>query len=455
MTTTGSTTDLAQRVADAASAPARPGKSLRDMVYDNVATIAAMLGSEEAAQRFVGLALHEVNRSFSAGDIDVPITLLGAIMQAATLKLELGTLGLCYIVPRRRKVKGTQNQYERVAQFQLGYKGIIDLARRSGEIKSLKAEAVYANDTFRMWTDETGDHLLFEPYLKGDRGEIVRYFSLAVFTNGGSHVQLASLDDIAKRRAASDMGNRDYGPWHDWPIEMAQKTCIRMQASWLPLNVEARKGIEADDAVIQWVGDRPVIEHVEVHDLPEPKSAEREQLETDVHFALEGLKPAQKVACSSWLVQTFGPVDKASDADLEKARDIASGWPETKAAYEAARAASATGGAPEPAGGQEPPFPAASEASGPPQDPTDPGPTPPADMAFPAVVDGEVDYGIPQDILDKAQRAVEAMDAKRVNEVLRQFGQPTTGKEQVRRMRAWTSIAQMAHRGDEGAKALL
>lgn len=99
-----------------------------------------------------------------------PQSFLGAMMQAAQLGLEPNTpIGQAYLIPYRNKGKLE-------CQFQLGYKGGIDLAYRSGEIKDIQAHEVYENDTFEY---EFG----LEPKLKHipathDRGNVIMYLSL-------------------------------------------------------------------------------------------------------------------------------------------------------------------------------------------------------------------------------------------------------------------------------------
>lgn len=117
-----------------------------------------------------------------------PQSFLGAMMQAAQLGLEPNTpVGQAYLIPYKNK--GIQE-----CQFQLGYKGLIDLAYRSGEIKDIQAHEVYENDVFEY---EFG----LEPKLKHipathDRGEIIMYYAVFHIVNGGYGFEVMSKEDI-------------------------------------------------------------------------------------------------------------------------------------------------------------------------------------------------------------------------------------------------------------------
>lgn len=110
-------------------------------------------------------------------------SLMGAVMQAVQLGLEPGLLGHCYILP-----------YKSEATFIIGYKGMIDLARRSGHIQSIYAHAVYENDEFEY---ELGLH----PQLKhkpsfGDRGEFIGAYAVAHFKDGGHQMEFMPKSEI-------------------------------------------------------------------------------------------------------------------------------------------------------------------------------------------------------------------------------------------------------------------
>lgn len=165
-----------------------------------------------------------------------PLSILNCVMQSAQLGLE-PVLGRCYYVPYR--VKGTQE-----AQFILGYQGLIELARRSGQLKMIYAEVVRRNDQFSY---ELGLH----PDLKhvpapGERGEMVGVYSVAHYKDGGYNFTYLTKHDIDRTRARSASAKSGRSPWDTDEEAMWKKTAIRALRSVLPLQVEQTLQVEAE-----------------------------------------------------------------------------------------------------------------------------------------------------------------------------------------------------------------
>ena len=168
-------------------------------------------------------------------------SLLAALMLSAQLGLEPGPLGHCYFVPHR--FKGNLE-----VQWILGYRGIIDLARRSGQLLSLEAREVCARDQFdfEFGLDEKLSH---RPYMGGDRGDVVAFYGIARFKGGGWYVHVLSKAEVDAHRARSRTPAS--GPWASDYIPMGRKTVIRVMAPFLPLTVETAQAIAADGRVHQ------------------------------------------------------------------------------------------------------------------------------------------------------------------------------------------------------------
>ena len=113
----------------------------------------------------------------------------GAVMQAVQLGLEPGLLGHCYILP-----------YKREATFIIGYKGMIDLARRSGHIQSIYAHAVHENDEFEY---ELGLHPNWSISRHMERGAFIGAYAVAHFKDGGYQMEFMPKSEIEKRRKRS------------------------------------------------------------------------------------------------------------------------------------------------------------------------------------------------------------------------------------------------------------
>lgn len=188
-------------------------------------------------------------------------SLCAAVMQAAQLGLEPGLLGHCYFVPfwnSKRK------SYE--VTFIIGYRGLVELARRSGNIKTIQAALVYENDQFDY---EYG----IEPLLRhvpkfGDRGELVGAYAYAIAKDGGIQFEVMTLDEIESIRQRSKA--KDAGPWVSDFGEMAKKTVVRRLSKMLTLSVQAQETIEKD-AQIEY-GEEAI--EIDLGDVPEQEPEE-------------------------------------------------------------------------------------------------------------------------------------------------------------------------------------
>lgn len=323
----GSTTALESAVADASVSPVRGGRTLTQRVWDMEDQIAKALPQAVSPERFLRIVVTEIRETPRLLEC-TPESFLGAVMQSAQLGLEFGPLGLAYLVPFYNKSKRSME-----CQLIIGYKGLIDLARRSGNVKQIVARAVHQGDTFRVWTDENGDHLMYERG-EGDRGEITKYFGLAVFTNGGSHVEVMSVDEITTRRERSASASKGFSPWTSDPEAMSKKTVIRAMQPWLPLTTEVTQRLAGDEQVnvyddrtghvnVQFIDPGPAANAREAnYDL----EAERESLLNH----LNAIEPnAERLACSRFLFDKFGPIDGLTSDEIASAVVVVQGWPET------------------------------------------------------------------------------------------------------------------------------
>jgi len=187
--------------------------------------------------RLIRIALTEMRMNPRLFDASKE-SLLGALMVSAQLGLEPGALGYCYLVPYQNKKTG---QLE--IQFQLGYKGILELVRRSGQVENIEARVVYEKDKFDF---EYGlnPKLTHKPALK-ERGKPVAVYAIARFKSGATAFDIMSVDEIEaiKKRSKSP----EYGPWvTDWEA-MAKKVIIKRLCKYLPLSVDVQRGLAVDE----------------------------------------------------------------------------------------------------------------------------------------------------------------------------------------------------------------
>lgn len=169
------------------------------------------------------------------------LSFVNAIMTCAQLGLEPGpALGHAYLIPFENRKKGITE-----CQFIVGYKGLIDLARRSGQIVSISARVVREGDKFdyAYGLDERLTHVPSDD----DSKPMTHVYAVAKLKDGGTQFEVLTRRQIEGIRAKSRGGN--YGPWQDHFEEMARKSAIRRLAKYLPMSLEGQKAITLDEAV--------------------------------------------------------------------------------------------------------------------------------------------------------------------------------------------------------------
>lgn len=192
------------------------------------------------ADRLMRIAMTEVRKVPALGKCNVQ-SFMGAIMQCAQLGLEPGAaLGHAYLLPfgNGKASDGLAN-----CQLIIGYRGMIDLARRSGQIISLNARAVYSNDEF-AYSYGLEETLAHTP-ATGERGEFTHVYAVAKLKGGGIQFEVMSKADVLKVKATSKAGNN--GPWISHFDEMAKKTVIRRLFKYLPVSIEVTQAVILDE----------------------------------------------------------------------------------------------------------------------------------------------------------------------------------------------------------------
>lgn len=182
-----------------------------------------------------------------------PMSFLGALMTCASLGLEPNTvLGHAYLVPfKNNKKKITE------VQVIVGYKGLIDLARRSGHITSISAGIHYADDDLWDYEEGTESRLRHRPGPR--RGEKLHAYAVAKFKDGGYAFSVLPWPDVMRRRDGSQgyqsavrFGKRDQHPWVAHEDPMAMKTAIRDLSKFLPLSIEFMQAVAIDEAAVDY-----------------------------------------------------------------------------------------------------------------------------------------------------------------------------------------------------------
>lgn len=226
-------------------APVKP-KTLRELFNNPIikTKIEQLVGKNSATFATSVMQIANSNTMLRTAD---PTSIFNAACMAATLNLPLQNgLGFAYIVPfknnKERKVE---------AQFQIGYKGFIQLAQRSGQFKRLVALPVYKKQLIKK-DFINGFEFDWEQEPEKDENPI-GYYAYFKLVNDFSAELYMSHDDIVKHaQRYSQTFKKGFGVWHDNFEAMALKTVMKLLLSkQAPLSVEMQQAVLADQAVVK------------------------------------------------------------------------------------------------------------------------------------------------------------------------------------------------------------
>lgn len=217
---------IAQQKAEVATQQEKP-KTIIDFINEPAmqAQFAKALPAVITPERFTRIVLTALRNNVKLGACERS-SFFAAVMSAAQLGLEPNTpLGQAYLIP-----------YGKQCQFQIGYKGLIDLAYRSGEVSIIQAQTVYANDEF-IYELGLEAKLVHKPCMKGDRGEPIAYYAIFKMKNGGENFAVMSKDDVVKFAKSKSKTFND-GPWQTDFDAMAKKTVLKQVLKFAPIHSE-------------------------------------------------------------------------------------------------------------------------------------------------------------------------------------------------------------------------
>ena len=217
--------------------------SIKDYVKAQESAIKAALPAVLTPERFTRMVLSAISSNPALGEC-TPKSFLAAMMQAAQLGLEPNTpLGQAYLIPFNNSRAGVKE-----CQFQIGYKGLIDLAYRSGEVSMIQAHEVRANDEFSY---EFGlePKLTHKPAMK-DRGEVICYYAMFKTKDGGNGFEVMSVDDVRSHaKKYSQAFQKSSSPWTSNFDEMAKKTVLKKALKYAPLKSDFVKAVGSDETI--------------------------------------------------------------------------------------------------------------------------------------------------------------------------------------------------------------
>lgn len=203
------------------------------------------------AERFARICMTAIRHTKHLSECSVE-SVAAALMISAQLNLEPNSpQGLAYLIPYKNKGK-----YE--AQFQIGYRGLLQLAYRSGLVASINADVVYRSEVEAgLFSYHRGacpsirhDTDILSPDLR--TGEIVAAYAACTLKGGETLLRVIDAGDIgrAKEKSASWKAVKDYGsqnsPWLTNEDSMWMKTALRRLAAWMPQTEAIGMALEQD-----------------------------------------------------------------------------------------------------------------------------------------------------------------------------------------------------------------
>lgn len=235
---TKSTQLLKQRAQAPAKAQKQP-RTIKDLIRAYEGEIAKALPAVMTPERFVRIALSAVSATPKLMECTQE-SLLGALLNSAQLGLEPNTpLGQAYLIP-----------YGNQCQFQIGYKGLLDLAYRTGDYQFIRAEAVHEGDEF-SYSLGLDAELVHKPALK-DRGAAYAYYAVYKLNNGGYNFVVMSKEDVEAHRRKFSKARKS--PWDDNFDAMAKKTVLKQLLKYAPLKTDVARAVAEDSTIKNFDG---------------------------------------------------------------------------------------------------------------------------------------------------------------------------------------------------------
>lgn len=216
-------------------------RDVRDLLEKLKPQIAMALPRHITPERMLRVTMTAVQRTPALLECD-RLSLARAVIECSELGLEPSSvLGHAFLVPYKNRKTGRSE-----VQLQVGYKGFIALARRSGEVTSISAAVVREGDVFE-YERGTKEFLRHRP-CESSEGAVTHVWACAHLKDGGTPpFEVLSLQEVEKVRKGSPAGQRSDSPWATHWDEMAKKTAIRRLAKYLPLSTEFNRAQSLDE----------------------------------------------------------------------------------------------------------------------------------------------------------------------------------------------------------------
>lgn len=200
-------------------------------------------------------------------------SILSAALLGETLNLSPSPqLSYFYMVPFNDTKRGCK-----VAQFQIGYKGLIQLAIRSGQYKKINVLSLKQGELeyFDPLNEEIKVKLMVDDWDAREKAETIGYYAMFELTNGFQKAMYWSKEQMEHHALTYSQGykaKKGYTFWEKAFDRMAEKTMLKQLLSrWGIMSTELMQAIDADEAVINEDGTKNYVETEEIIDVPETK----------------------------------------------------------------------------------------------------------------------------------------------------------------------------------------
>ena len=263
----------------------------QDAVKDQINSI---VGGKDGT-RFVTAIVSAVNANPALQECTNP-SILSAALLGHSLKLSPSPqLGQYYMVPFNDNKKGAK-----VAQFQLGYKGYIQLALRSGQYKKLNVLAIKEGELIRF--DPLNEEIevnLIENEVAREKAPTIGYYAMFEYTNGFRKAMYWSrekMESHAEKYSQGYKAKKGFTFWEKDFDAMAYKTMLRQLISkWGVMSIEMQSALDSDMAVINEDGTKTYVENdddivaeSEAKVVEDPKEKKQDKPADDAADALFG-----------------------------------------------------------------------------------------------------------------------------------------------------------------------
>lgn len=237
-------TNLKNKLATRANTGAATGNTFQSLLIRMRPQIEAALPKHVSPERITRIAMTAYSSNPKLRECNA-MSILASVMISSQLGLEVNTpLGQAYIIPFRN---GKTKQME--AQFQIGYRGLLDLAYRTGEYQVIYAMEVYENDEFEF-AHGLEPHLTHKPSMK-PKGDPIYYYAVYRTKNGGADFRVwGRAAIIAHSQKYSQAVKRGWAsPWKTDFDAMAKKTVLKDLLKYAPMSIELQNQLTNDEVV--------------------------------------------------------------------------------------------------------------------------------------------------------------------------------------------------------------